>query len=314
MFPIRLYRSALLGLASIPALRRLAERYGPQLGVGRFVAGDTLDDALVVRRRLAADGRSVILDVLGEFVATRAAAHRATEVIVDTLSALGAEDPPRTLSVKPTQLGLGVDADTALSNGLRVAEAATHHGAAVCLDMESSDYVDATLELFRALRGGGHHHVSTVLQAYLYRTPADLEALLELRPRPTLRLVKGAYLESATVAHPSRAAVDTAYRRMAFRALEAGGRVGVATHDLSIVREVEAFARGAGLGPDRVEFQMLYGVRPGLQRELVERGHHVAVYVPFGSDWYGYYTRRLAERPANLLFLVRSLLGDHSHK
>jgi proline dehydrogenase len=213
------------------------------------------------------------------------------------------------MSVKPTQLGLDVDFDLALANARRVAECARTVGAEVCLDMESHEYVEGTLALYRTLHEEGHLHVSTVLQSYLRRSLDDLEELARLEPRPALRIVKGAYREPAEVAFQDKSKVDGQFRAMVYRLLEAGGKANVATHDERILSETAAFLQGSGLGAERYEFQFLFGVKPGLQRSLREAGHPVRIYVPYGSDWYGYFSRRLAERPANLAFVLRGLVG-----
>ena len=200
-------------------------------------------------------------------------------------------------------------AELAFELASQLADAARRGHGELCLDMESSAYVDATLTLFERLRREGRQEVSTVLQSYLQRTPEDLERLLALSPRPALRIVKGAYSEPAPVAYQDKAAVDAAFRELVYRTLEAGARVNVATHDERILGEVRAFVRGARLSPERYEFQLLYGVKPRLQAHLTERGEPVRVYVPFGEDWYGYFSRRLAERPANLAFVLRGLTG-----
>lgn len=299
----------MLSVADAGPVTAFVKQQGRKLGVSRFVAGERLPEVLAAVRTLREDGLESILDLLGEFVDTEAGAAAMTDEILGTLEALRAEPGERYMSVKPTQLGLGVDDELGLENARRVADKAAEVGARLCLDMENVPYVDGTLKLFRALHSEGYHHVSTVLQSYLYRTTDDLNALLELSPKPTLRLVKGAYRESAEVAFQDKAKVDQNYRELLYRGLEAGATIGVATHDESIVREAEAFVRGAGLGGDRYEFQFLYGVKPALQRNLVERGHKVRVYIPYGEDWYGYFSRRLAERPANLMFVVRGLFG-----
>lgn len=304
-----LYRRVLLSVADAPPVSAFVRQQGRKLGVSRFVAGEGLPEVLEAVRALRRDGLESILDLLGEFVDTEAGAAAMTAEILGTLEAVRAEPGERYMSVKPTQLGLGVSFDLALHNARRVAEKAREVEAQVCLDMENAPYVDGTLKLFETLLSEGHHHVSTVLQSYLYRTKDDLEALLALSPKPALRLVKGAYRESDAVAFPDKAKVDENYRDLVYRGLEAGATVAVATHDEGIIRETEAFVRGAGLGPERYEFQFLYGVKPGLQRALVARGHKVRVYIPYGRDWYGYFSRRLAERPANLLFVVRGLVG-----
>jgi proline dehydrogenase len=304
-----LYRRVLLSVADAPPVSAFVRAQGRKLGVSRFVAGEALPEVLEAVRALRQDGLESILDLLGEFVDTEAGAAAMTEEILATLEALRDEPGERYMSVKPTQLGLGVSFELGLKNARRVADKAREVGAQVCLDMENVPFVDGTLALFRTLHGEGQHHVSTVLQSYLYRTQDDLEALLHLSPKPTLRIVKGAYRESEAVAYQDKAKVDENFRDLVYAGLQAGAKIGIATHDERIIRESEAFVRGAGLGPERYEFQFLYGVKPALQRQLVARGHKVRVYIPYGQDWYGYFSRRLAERPANLLFVARGLFG-----
>ncbi len=304
-----LYRRALLAVADAGPVTGFVKQQGRHLGVSRFVAGERLPEVLEAARTLRGEGLESIFDLLGEFVDTEADAAAMTGEILTTLEALRSEPGERYMSVKPTQLGLGVNFDLGLRNARRVAEKAREVDARLCLDMENAPYVDGTLRLFRTLQDEGFRHVSTVLQSYLYRTKDDLNTLLEISPKPTLRLVKGAYRESEAVAFGDKAKVDQNYRDLLYRGLEGGATLGIATHDESIIRETEAFVRGAGLDADRYEFQFLYGVKPALQKRLVGRGHKVRIYIPYGSDWYGYFSRRLAERPANLMFVVRGLFG-----
>lgn len=280
-----------------------------QLGVGRFVAGSSLDEALPKARELEEAGLMVILDLLGEFVEDHAGAQAASEEILAGVKGLAEGVASPAISVKPTQLGLGLGFDTALENARRIASCAQGAGVEVCLDMESHPYVDGTLLLYRTLHGEGYLNVSTVLQSYLRRSEGDLEALLELDPRPTLRIVKGAYREPGEVAFQEKPKVDGQFRKLLYRLLDAGGKANIATHDERILREAEAYLRDSGPGRDRYEYQLLYGVKPALQRKLRDNGHPVRIYVPFGSDWYGYFSRRLAERPANLMFVLRGLIG-----
>jgi proline dehydrogenase len=303
------YRQAVLSVADARPVASLLKRHGWRMGVGRFVAGETLEEALPKLRDLEARGLNHILDLLGEFVATVGAANAMTDEIVRSMDVLAQHAGEKQMSVKPTQLGLGVDEALALGHACRVAEHARALGIHLCLDMENTPYLEPTLRLFETLRAEGHHHVSTVLQSYLYRSLDDLARLLALEPKPAIRIVKGAYRESPEVAYQRKAEVDANFREMVYRGLEAGARINVATHDEAIVREIEAYVRGARLGQERYEFQLLYGVKPGLQQRLAERGHTVRIYVPFGRDWYGYFSRRLAERPANLLFVLRGLFG-----
>jgi proline dehydrogenase len=303
------YRQAVLSVADARPVASLLKRHGWRMGVGRFVAGETLEEVLPKLRDLEARGLGHILDLLGEFVATTEAAQAMTDAIVRSMDVLKAHAGEKQMSVKPTQLGLGVDEALALAHARRVAEHARALGIHLCLDMENTPYLEPTLRLFETLRAEGHHHVSTVLQSYLYRSLDDLARLLALSPQPDIRIVKGAYRESPEVAYQRKADVDANFREMVYRGLEAGARINVATHDETLIREIEAYVRGARLGPERYEFQLLYGVKPGLQQRLAERGHTVRIYVPFGRDWYGYFSRRLAERPANLLFVLRGLFG-----
>lgn len=304
-----LYRSAVLGVSGWGPLERFARARGLRLGAGRFVAGETLADGIRVAHEIAAEGKYTILDLLGEFVDHEEGAAEMARGVREALQAQAALPPPRVLSIKPTQIGLALDFDTALSNLRELAHEARRAEVRLCLDMEDHPQVDGTLRLLETLHDEGHHHVSTVLQSYLRRTPDDLSRLLRRDPVPELRLVKGAYREPAEVAFPDKASVDRAYRELLERSLPAGGRVHVATHDEGLI----AFARerrdALALAPGRVTFQMLYGVMPRLQARLAAEGESVGVYLPFGADWYGYFTRRLAERPANLAFVVRGLLG-----
>ncbi len=305
----RLYRRSLLAVADAVAVRRVVERYGLRLGVGRFVAGEDLDEALATVSSIQASGRAVILDMLGEYAESEEAAVNATRAIVTVLERLAALEVPPALSVKPTQIGLALDPSLAEDHGRRILEAARQAGTSVCLDMENSPYVERTLQLFESLVRRGHHPLSTVLQSYLHRTPNDLERLLDLDPKPELRLVKGAYREGPEVAMQDKAEVDAALRNLVYAGLEGGAKIDIASHDERLLDEVAAFVRGAGIGAAHYEFQLLYGVRPKLQERLMADGHPVRVYVPFGSDWYGYFSRRLAERPANLAVVVRGLFG-----
>ena len=281
------------------------------------MAGERIDDALSAIHTLEGRGLRAILDSLGEFVTDETGAGAATEDILAALDALGAQPVERQMSVKPTQLGLGLRGNgelVALQNGRSILKRAVDVDAHVCLDMEDSSHVDGTLEVFRALHADFGPRVSTVLQSYLYRSPADLQTLLALEPRPAVRIVKGAYAESSDVALHDKRSINEAFIDMTYRSLEAGAHVNVATHDEALIRRVEGFIRGGAIPPDRYEFQMLYGVRPALQEELAAAGHPVRVYVPFGADWYGYYSRRLAERPANLFFMIRSFIRDSGRK
>jgi len=295
-------RSAILAAADSPRLRGFVDRYGMQLGAARFVGGETLDQVVVTLRGLNDQGLRTNTTLLGELVGDPGEAERITATYEDVLRRIAAEELRTNVAVKPTHLGATLDEELAYTNIERLVVEAGRLGNFVRIDMEDSSLVDPTLRIYRRLRERGHDNVGTVLQAYLYRTPDDLESLLPLQPN--LRIVKGAYKEPAAIAHPKKADVDAAYDRLVERCLEAATFTAVATHDQ---RRIEN-ALALGAGPDRMELQMLYGVRSQLQLDLVHQGHRVLVATPFGPDWYPYLMRRLAERPANLLFFVRSAL------
>ncbi len=304
-----IYRNTLLGIAGWGPLERFARRRGLSLGANRFVAGEQLQDGIRVARELHAQGKHAVLDLLGEFVTRQEDAQTMADGVASALRAFADVPGPRRLSVKPTQIGLGIDENLTLNHMRRLAEVAREAGVHLAMDMEDHPRVDATLRMLTALHDEGHTHVSTVLQSYLYRTPSDLDRLLERNPVPELRLVKGAYKEPADVAYPKKNDVDRAYVELADRMLVGGGLVHIATHDEGIIRHVQQQRDKLGVPKERVTFQLLYGVKPNLQKSLVDAGESVGIYLPFGADWYGYFTRRLAERPANLGFVLRGLVG-----
>lgn len=304
-----IYRRAVLGVAGTPPIERFLRQRGMRLGVSRFVAGVTVEEALETARSIEESGLLVILDLLGEFVDTAEGAGAMTEQIQDAVRRTGDGLRDPSLSIKPTQIGLGVDFDLALDNARSIARCAGGAGTSVCLDMESHEYVDGTLELFRRLVEDGYGNVSTVLQSYLHRTEADLESLLRMEPKPELRLVKGAYREPASVAFQNKAKVDDQYGKLVRQAIDGGAKTNIATHDERLLTDAGSYLQSAKVGPDDYEFQLLFGVKPGLQRRLQDAGHPVRIYTPFGEDWYGYFSRRLAERPANAMFVLRGLFG-----
>ncbi len=295
-------RRLILAAADSPRLRRFVARYGMRLGAARFVAGESLDQAVPVLRGLNEQGLLTNTTLLGEHVRDREEAEVVTAAYEDALRRIAGEGLRTNISVKPTHLGAVIDEELAFANIERLVAEAGRLGNFVRIDMEDSPLVDATLRIYRRLREAGHDNVGTVLQAYLFRTADDLEALLPLRPN--LRIVKGAYKEGPAVAYPAKADVDESYDRLVARCIEAAAFTAVATHD---ERRIDR-ALALGAGPDRMELQMLYGVRSQLQLDLVRRGHRVLVATPFGPDWYPYLMRRLAERPANLLFFARNAI------
>jgi proline dehydrogenase len=299
-------RKAILAGARNPRVRRFVSKHGMRLGAARFVAGETLDDAVPVLRGLNGKGLHANTTLLGEDTATEAEAAAVAEEYGAILKRLHDEGLRVNVALKLTHLGLDLGPEVAYANVERVVARAAELGNFVRIDMEAHPVVDATLDIYRRLRSAGHSNVGVVLQSYLYRAPDDLEALLPLAPN--LRLVKGAYLEPAHVAYPDKADVDAAYLRLVERALTAGAYTCVATHDERMIDHAIAFAEREGIGRDRFELQMLYGVRPQLQLDLVARGFKVLVATPFGPEWFPYLMRRLAERPANLTFILRNMV------
>jgi proline dehydrogenase len=301
-----LLRRGILTAADSSLVASGVRRYGMRFGASRFVAGERFDEAVPVLRSLNADGLRTNTTLLGEHVDTTAMARDVVESYCGVLDRIAAEALTTNVALKLTHLGLDLGPDVALANVRDVVRHAAGRGNFVRIDMEESARVDHTLEIYRQLRGDGCDNVGTVLQAYLYRSGDDLEALLPLAPN--LRLVKGAYLEPPSVAYPRKDDVDAAYIALAERMLLGGGFTAIATHDERIIEHVIAFTERHGIGRDRFEFQMLYGIRSQLQRRLAARGYRVLVATPFGPDWYPYLMRRLAERPANVLFFLRGAL------
>ena len=272
----------------------------------RFVAGETLDDGMRVARRLNDRGVGAMLDHLGENVESARQASAAADGYVLALKRIAEEGLTNgNISIKLTQLGLDVSEEICLENSHRVLETAGDLGTLVMIDMESSEYVDRTLSVYRVLRKD-HPGVGVCIQAYLYRSAEDVRALAA--EGATVRVCKGAYLEGPTVAFPRKAEVNQSYSRLASTLLAAGCTVHIATHDERLIEGALRFVERRGIPAHRFEFQMLYGIRRDLQERLLRAGFPVRVYVPYGSQWYPYLTRRLAERPANLWFLASNLV------
>lgn len=301
-----LFRKAILGATHNALVARGVRRYGMRLGAARFVAGETLDECVAALRSLNAQGLRANTTLLGEGVRDEATARQVVDTYKQVLDRIAAERLVTNVALKLSHLGLDLGEEVAFRNVEEIVVHAAGHGNFVRIDMEESARVEPTLRIYRRLREAGRDNVGTVLQSYLYRTEQDLTALLPLAPN--LRLVKGAYLETPEVAYPKKADVDRAYVRLAERMLCGPGFTAIATHDGRIIEHVIAFTRQHGIGTDRFEFQMLYGIRPQLQLALVRRGFRVLVATPYGPDWYFYLMRRLAERPANVLFFARNLI------
>jgi proline dehydrogenase len=298
-------RRVILAAADSPRLQRLVQRYGFRLGAARFVAGETVDDAVPVLRGLNDSGLLTNTTLLGEGVRDEAETRSVVAAYREVLDRIAAEGLRTNVAVKLTHLGLSIDEELAQRNVAELVEHAAERSNFVRIDMEESRHVDATLRIYRRLREAGHENVGTVLQSYLFRTEGDLAELLPLAPN--LRIVKGAYLEPPEIAYPQKRDVDAAYVRLMEASLGGEGFTAVATHDETLIEHAIGFARERGIPNERFQFQMLYGVRPRLQLDLVRRGFDVLVATPYGPEWYRYLMRRLAERPANLLFFLRNL-------
>jgi proline dehydrogenase len=298
-------RKAILAAATNGRVRSFVSRYGMRLGGSRFVAGETLDECLDVLARLNARGLRANTTLLGEDVRSPDETRVVVGEFRTILDRIAERGLKVNVAVKLTHLGLLIDEELAFENVAAVVDHAASLGNFVRIDMEQSSLVDATLRIYARLRDSGREAVGCVLQSYLRRTPADLDALLP--STPNLRLVKGAYLESPEIAYPRKQDVDAAYVRLLERALLGGAYLAVATHDERLIAHTIRFTERHGIERDRYEFQMLYGVRPQLQLDLAGRGYNVLVATPYGPEWYPYLMRRLAERPANLLFVLRNL-------
>jgi proline dehydrogenase len=298
-------RKAILAAATNGRVRSFVSRYGMRLGGSRFVAGETLDECLDVLARLNARGLRANTTLLGEDVRSPDETRVVVGEFRTILDRIAERGLKVNVAVKLTHLGLLIDEELAFENVAAVVDHAASLGNFVRIDMEQSSLVDATLRIYARLRDSGREAVGCVLQSYLRRTPADLDALLP--STPNLRLVKGAYLESPEIAYPRKQDVDAAYVRLLERALLGGAYLAVATHDERLIAHTIRFTEQHGIERDRYEFQMLYGVRPQLQLDLTGRGYNVLVATPYGPEWYPYLMRRLAERPANLLFVLRNL-------
>jgi proline dehydrogenase len=306
-----MFRAGLLWLSEQPRVFRFVRHNGvAKRFAARFVAGESVDSAVSVARDLNAIGLSTSLDLLGESVSRSEEAQHARDSYVDLLEHIRAAGVDANVSVKLTQLGLDIDETLGHGHIAAIVDRARALGNFVRVDMEGSAYTERTLRLFsdRLLPDFGRDHVGVVLQSCLRRTAGDVEAMIGLGAR--VRLCKGAYQEPAAVAFPDKRDVDASYVSCLERLLAKGHYPGIATHDEAIIAHARAYAQRNGIARDRFEFQMLYGVRRDLQTALRRDGYRVRVYVPFGTQWYPYLMRRLAERPANLAFIVGSLLKE----
>ncbi|HLS47071.1 MAG TPA: proline dehydrogenase family protein [Gemmatimonadales bacterium] len=280
----------------------------------RFVAGETVDDAVRAAQELAGRGITSSLDLLGESVTRAEEATAARDQYLEMLDRMAAAGRIEVnVSVKLTQMGLDIDEELCRRNMTAIIGRARDHGGFVRLDMEGSEYTQRTLDFFtRHLHPEFGTHCGVVLQSALRRSEADVDAMIALGAR--VRLCKGAYLEPPTVAFPEKADVDRSYIRLMEKLLTSGNYPGIATHDEAILAHARKFVQRHGIGNERFEFQMLYGVRRDLQEDLRRHGHAMRVYIPFGTQWYPYLMRRLAERPANIAFIMGNVVRESVSK
>lgn len=307
-----LLRNLLLSLAERPAVTRFVARRGMQMGFARrFIAGETLAEAVAAARDLNVRGIEASLDLLGENVADADHAAAATDQYIGILEEIRHAAIQSNISVKLTQMGLDLDVDLCASHLFRLVERAAQLENFVRIDMEGSAYTQRTLDLFMRAHERFGAAVGVVVQSYLYRTEEDVRGLIARRAN--LRLCKGAYMEPKEVAFPEKADVDANYKKLLGLLLGSGSYVGIATHDLAMIDEAKRLISERRLDAG-FEFQMLYGVRRDLQDKLRQEGYRVRVYIPYGSDWCPYFMRRLAERPANVLFVLKNLWRDRRQK
>ncbi len=282
----------------------MAKQYGLRFGADKFVAGETIESAMAKVQELYQQGIAVTLDHLGEFVSDEREARESTEYCLDTLDAIFDHKVNVNLSVKLTQLGLDIDPGLCKNHLRQILERAKEYDLFVRVDMEDFGHLAITLEIVEDLRHH-FHNVGTVIQSYLYRSEEDARHLVGLGI--PLRIVKGAYKEPREIAYPDKTDVDENYKKLVQISLDTSDYTAIATHDEKIIEWVKNYVREENIRAQRYEFQMLYGIRASLQHQLVKEGYPVRIYVPFGNDWYGYFMRRLAERPANVAFVARGI-------
>jgi proline dehydrogenase len=302
----QMYRKTVLSIAANKAVTATAMKVGMKLGASRFVAGETLDQALAVVADLNRRGILVTLDQLGEGVFEERVAREMCQAYVDLLEGIARSGVNANASMKLTQFGLSFNRALTEENLVRIASKAKELGNFIRIDMEDTPYTDATLEIYRMLRQMGFDNVGTVIQAYLYRTQKDIQDLMQIGAN--LRIVKGAYKEPPNLAFPKKTDVDENYKQVIATLLTNGLYCAAATHDEKIVDWLKQFAHDHNIDKSRFEIQMLFGVRMSWQEELAREGYKVRCYVPFGRMWYPYFTRRIAERPGNFWFVLKNML------
>lgn len=282
----------------------MAKKYGLRFGASRFVAGERIDQAVQVIRGLNEKKLAVTVDFLGEFVDNEREANERADNSIEAIQAIGREKLNAQLSVKMTSLGFDISEEVVMKNMRRIMDAAKENNVFVTIDMEDYSRCQKTLDIFKQLKSE-YDNIGTVIQAYLYRTEKDMEDLNQYSPN--LRLVKGAYKESPEVAFPEKKDVDENFKKIIKIHLLNGNYTAIASHDDAIINFTKEFTKANNIPNSQFEFQMLYGIMPERQLQLANEGYTMRVYVPYGTDWYGYFMRRLAERPANVAFVLKGM-------
>ncbi|MFF2588228.1 proline dehydrogenase family protein [Peribacillus butanolivorans] len=300
----QILRNLFLFLSKNKNMTKAAKKYGLRFGASRFVAGESLDMAAAAIADLNRKGLSVTIDYLGEFIDNEQEANEMADQCIEAIRMIFRKNLDSQLSLKLTSMGLDISEQVVMNNMRRILEEAKTHRVFVTLDMEDFPRCQPTLDVFKNLKAE-YNELGTVIQAYLYRTEKDIEELNAYNPN--LRLVKGAYKEPREIAFPEKIDVDNNFKKIIKKHLLNGNYTAVATHDDKIIDYTKSLVKEQGISHDQFEFQMLFGIRNDKQLELVKEGYKVRVYVPYGTDWYGYFMRRLAERPANIVFVLKGL-------
>ncbi|MEK4396447.1 proline dehydrogenase [Bacillus sp. FSL K6-2860] len=297
-------RNFFLFLSKSSLLNHIARNWGSAVASKKIIGGKDFESAISVIKRLNDQGMAVTVDHLGEFVTKAEIANERTNECIQTIQRIAEAGLNSHVSLKMTSLGLDIDDDLVYRNMKSILDTAEKHRIMVTIDMEDEQRCQKTLDIFKEMKSQ-YEYVSTVLQAYLYRTEKDLDDLNELQP--FLRLVKGAYKESAEVAYPNKKDVDQNYQKLIEKQLLTGNYTAIATHDDKMIEFTKNIVKKHNIPTSQFEFQMLYGMRSETQQALVKEGYQMRVYTPYGREWYGYYMRRLAERPANIAFALKGM-------
>jgi proline dehydrogenase len=300
----KLMKNFFLFLSKNKTLTKAARKYGLRFGAAKFVPGETIEQAVKVIKELNSQGMSVTTDYLGEFVSDEKVADERVELSIKMIEAIAREKLDAQYSLKMTSMGMDISDEVVMRNMRKILEAGKKHNVLVTIDMEDSGRCQKTLDIFKELKSE-YDNLSTVVQTYLYRTEADIDDLNKYKPN--LRIVKGAYKEPVEVAFPNKKDVDDNFKKIVKKHMLNGNFTAVASHDMEMINYTKQIANEYKIPKDQYEFQMLYGICTELHHQLVKEGYNMRVYLAFGTDWFGYYMRRLAERPANVAFVLKGM-------